>query len=73
MHTASIGWLRAVLSGVGILVIGILASVGVANLILTKATNLSRSTREYLASLVFFAVLFSLAWMLRRLQARGLI
>ena len=70
---ASIGWIRAVLSGVIVLVVGLAASVGVANLILTKATGLSRNIREYVASVVFLAVVFLLAWALRRLQAHGLI
>ena len=69
----SIGWIRAVLSGVIVLVVGLTASVGVANLILTKATGLSRNIREYVASVVFLAVVFLLAWALRRLQAHGLI
>ena len=70
---ASIGWIRALLTGVIVLAVGLVASVGVANLILTKATGLSRSVREYAASVVFLAVVFLLAWALRRLQARGLI
>ena len=70
---ASISWIRAVLTGVIVLVVGLAASVGVANLILTKATGLSRSVREYMASVVFLAVVFLLAWALRRLQAHGLI
>ena len=47
--------------------------MGVANVILTRATGLSRSVREYVASVVFLAVVFLLAWALRRLQAHGLI
>jgi membrane-bound metal-dependent hydrolase YbcI (DUF457 family) len=70
---ASIGWVRAVLTGLGVLVIGLAASVGLANVILTKATAMSRNAREYVASLVFLAVVLLLAWALRRLQARGLI
>ena len=73
VHGASIGWLRAVLTGVIVLVVGLAASVGVANLILTRATGLSRSVREYAASIVFLAVVFLLAWALRRLQAHRLI
>lgn len=69
----SIGWIRAVFTGVIILTVGLAASVGLANLVLTKATSLSRSVREYLASVVFLAVVFLLAWGLRRLQAHGLI
>ena len=70
---ASIGWIRAVLTGLIVLVVGLAASVGVANLILTRATGLSRNVREYVASVVFLAVVFLLAWALRRLQAHGLI
>ena len=70
---ATIGWIRAVLTGVIVLVVGLAASVGVATLILTKATGLSRNIREYVASVVFLAVVFLLAWALRRLQAHGLI
>ena len=70
---ASIGWIRALLTGLIVLAVGLAASVGVANLILTRATGLSRNAREYAASLVFLAVVFLLAWALRRLQAHGLI
>lgn len=70
---ASIGWMRAVLTGLAVLVTGLVASVGVANAVLTKATGLSRSVREYIATVVFLAAVFGLAWVLRRLQARGLI
>ena len=70
---ASIGWIRAVVTGAIVLVVGLAASVGVANVILTRATGLSRSDREYVASVVFVAVVFLLAWALRRLQAHGLI
>jgi fumarate reductase subunit D len=70
---ASIGWIRAVLTAVTVLVVGLAASVGVANLILTKATSLSRSVREDVASVVFLAAVVLLAWALRRLQAHRLI
>jgi len=73
VHGASIGWIRAVITGVIVLVVGFAASVGLANLILTRATSLSRNAREYVASVVFLAVVFALAWALRRLQAHGLI
>jgi hypothetical protein len=72
-HGAAIGWGRALLTGFVVLVVGLAASVGGANAILTKATGLSRDVREYAASVVFLAVVIVLAWALRRLQARGLI
>ena len=71
--TPNIGWGRALLSGLGILVVGLVASVGAANAILTKATGLSRDVREYLAVVIFLGVVIALAYALRRLQARGLI
>jgi hypothetical protein len=68
-----IGWGRATLTGLAALVVGTVAAVGGANAVLTKATGLSRDLREYIASIVFLAVVIALAWVLRRLQARGLI
>ena len=68
-----IGWPRALLTGLAVLVVGLAVSVGGANLVLTRATSLSRHTREYIASALFFSVVIVLAWTLRRLQARGLI
>jgi hypothetical protein len=56
-----------------VIAVGAIASVGGANAVLTKATSLSRDVREYLATAVFLAVVVTLAWALRRLQARGLI
>jgi hypothetical protein len=70
---AAIGWGRAVLTGAVVLAVGLVASVGSANIILTKATGLSRDAREYVASIVFLTVVIAVAWALRRLQARGLI
>ena len=72
-HGAAIGWARALLTGFVVLVVGLTASVGGANLVLTRATGLSRDVREYIASVVFLAVVIVVAWALRRLQARGLI
>ena len=70
---ASIGWIRAMLTGLAVLAVGLVASVGVANAVLTKATSLSRHLREYVGTVVFLAAVFVVAWVLRRLQARGLI
>ena len=68
-----IGWPRAVASGLAILVVGLVVAVGGANLILTNLNSVGRDTRVYLASTVFLVTLVVMAWVLRRLQARGLI
>ena len=67
-----IGWLRAILSGVAIVLVAFGAVLG-ANRILTKALGLRRTPREWLATALFFFVLILLAWVLRRLQDRKLI
>jgi hypothetical protein len=68
-----IGWPRAVASGLAILVVGLVVAVGGANLIVTNLTSVSRDTRVYLASTLFLVTFVLIAWVLRRLQARGLI
>ncbi len=68
-----IGWLRGIATGVVILVVGLLVSVGGANEILTGVSGMSRDNLAYLASAVFVVVLLVAAWLLRRLQARGAI
>ena len=70
---AGIGWGRAILSGIAILVIGFGAAVWGADAVLTKVTGLSRDNRQYLASALFFGVVIAIAWALRRLQQRGLV
>jgi hypothetical protein len=70
-HPAAIGWGRAVLTGLVVIIVGAVASVGGANAVLTRATSLSRDVREYVATAVFLGVVIALAWALRRLQARG--
>jgi hypothetical protein len=71
--SAEIGWLRAIASGLAVLVVGIGGAVFGADRILTKALGLRRTPREYLATALFFLVVIVLAWLLRRLQARKLI
>ena len=61
---AAIGWGRAVLTGLVVIVVGAVAAVGGANAVLTRATGLSRDVREYIASIVFLAVVIVLAWAL---------
>jgi hypothetical protein len=71
--SAEIGWLRAIASGLAILVVGFGSAVFGADRILTKALGLRRAPREYLATALFFLVVIVLAWLLRRLQDRKLI
>ena len=68
-----IGWLRAIATGITILVVGIGAAVVGGNRILTKALGVTRGGREALATGLFLVVLVALAWLLRKLQARGLV
>jgi TRAP-type C4-dicarboxylate transport system permease small subunit len=68
-----ISWWRAIASALCILVTGLALAVGGANYVLTNLTSLSRDNRQYVASLIFFAVVIGLAFALRRLQRRGLI
>jgi xanthine/uracil permease len=68
-----IGWGRAILTGLATLVVGLAATVLVANLIMTKATGISRDTAGYLASAWFVVAVCLIAWILRRLQRRGLL
>jgi hypothetical protein len=68
-----IGWVRAFLSGLAVVVVGFAGGLGGANLILTKALGLTRNARQWLAIALFLAVVIVLAWALRWLQGRGLI
>jgi hypothetical protein len=68
-----ISWLRAIATGVAVLVIGIGVAVLGANRIMTKALGVTRGGREALATALFLVVVIVLAWALRRLQARGLV
>jgi hypothetical protein len=72
-HEHDIGWLRAIATGLTVLIVGIGAAVIGGNRILTKALGVTRGGREALASALFLVVLIVLAWALRRLQARGMI
>ena len=68
-----IGWGRAILSGLAVLVVGVVATVGGANAVMTRATGLSRDARQWVATVLFLAIVIGLGWVLRRLQARGLV
>jgi len=68
-----IGWARALLTGLAVLIVGFGGAVVGSNRILTKALALRRTPREWLATALFFFVVVALAWILRRLQDRKLI
>jgi hypothetical protein len=68
-----IGWVRAIVSGLVVVLVGFGAGLGGANAILTKALGLSRNARQWLATALFLAVVIVGAWALRWLQDRGLI
>lgn len=70
---AEIGWARAIVSGVGIVVVALVLTIGGANAIITHATGFSRHVREYLAAIEFLVVVVAMAWVVRRLQQRRLI
>ena len=69
----TIGWPRAILSALGIVVVGIALVVYGANAVLTRVHGASRSTLVGIVTPLFFVVLFALAWALRQLQRRKMI
>jgi hypothetical protein len=69
---SSISWLRAILSAVAILVVGVAVLVYGANAVLTMHGK-TRSSLVGIVTPLFFVVLFALAWGLSRLQARKVI
>jgi hypothetical protein len=70
---ATIGWPRAILTSIAIVVVGVLLLVYVPNWILTKINGKTRSSLVALATIVFFVALVALAWTLRWLQRRKVI
>ena len=70
---AGIGWPRAIVSGIAILIVALAATVFVPHEILTKLTSMNRAGRERVAAAAFLVAIGVLAWGLRRLQARGII
>jgi hypothetical protein len=67
-----IGWLRAVVSGLAVVLAGFGGAWG-ANRVVTRALALRRTPREVIATALFLLVVVLLAWALRRLQDKGLI
>ena len=68
----SISWLRAILSAVAILVVGVAVLVYGANAVLTMHGK-TRTSLVGIVTPLFFVVLFALAWGLRQLQRRKII
>jgi hypothetical protein len=66
----TIGWARALLSSVVILVAGAVLFLFVPNWLLTHLTGLSRNGRVAVVTTAFIVVFVAFAWTLRRLQAR---
>lgn len=73
MDDNGIGWFRAIVAGVVVLVVGLGLSVIGSNEIITRVTSVSRDNAAYLASTFFVVCVVVVAWLLRRLQKRGLI
>jgi hypothetical protein len=68
-----IGWARAALTALAIVLAGIAVLVFGVNALLTHLSGLDRSQRVGIATVGFFTGLILLAWLLRRLQQRHLI
>jgi hypothetical protein len=66
-------WLRAILSGLVIVLVAFGLLVFTTDLILSDLTSLDRSRRVLLASVWFIGSLVGLLWALRRLQQRRII
>jgi hypothetical protein len=70
---ASMGWGRAVVAALLIVVVGAVLFVFGPNWLLTHLTGLSRNGRVAIVTVAFFVLFALFAWGLRRLQARRLI
>ena len=70
---STIGWPRAIATGLAVIIIGFAGTVLGPDAILTKSLALTRTAREWLAIALFFAVIAILAVALRWLQHRKLI
>ena len=68
-----IGWLRGIATGVVVLVVGLGLAVMGSDEIINRFTGLSRDNVSYLASAFFLICVVAAAWVLRRLQRRGLL
>lgn len=68
-----IGWIRAILTAIGILVVGVTVLVYATNAVILKAKGLNHGNRVGIATTMFFVALLVLAVALRQLQRRKLI
>jgi hypothetical protein len=68
---AAIGWPRAIVTAVLVVVIGIVLLAYGTNALLTKLSSLDRSQRVGVSTAYFFVVFGAIAFGLRRLQRRG--
>ena len=68
-----IGWVRAILSGLAVILVAFLGGAYGANEILTKSLALTRTAREWLATGLVVLVVIVLAGALRWLQSRKLV
>ena len=68
-----IGWLRATLTAVVIVVVGIALLVYGSNAVMTKIHGKTHGSLVAVATTMFFVLLLALAWALRQLQRRKLI
>ncbi len=68
-----IGWPRAVVSALVILVVGIALLVYAPNAVMTKIHGKTHGSLVAVATTMFFVFLFALAYVLRQLQRRNII
>ena len=70
---ATLRWPRVALTVVLLVAVALLVLAVVPDLIVTRLTGVTRDTRALLASAWFFLAFAVLAYVMRRLQARGLL
>lgn len=68
-----IGWPRAILTATLIVGVGFLGVAYLPHLIVTRVTGLTGTPLAVLAASVTFLVVAVMAWVLRRLQDRGVV
>lgn len=75
MNTGSndIGWIRGIVTGIVVLVVGLGLSVFGSDEIITRLAGLSRANVSYVTSAFFVVCVVAAAWILRRLQRRGIV
>jgi hypothetical protein len=66
------GWLGAIVYGTLIVAVAFVLLVKIPDMLISGFSDMSRSSREYLAAGWFAVALVGLLWGLRKLQARTL-